>query len=616
MGLGKRNLKGGLSKILSGLKKIKIPTPGQAYEAIVKQFHLAMLAIYISPYRDPGVELEDYLEAVKSGRLYRKLWLGIADKEQGYLVMDPVTNPGLICIGGMGSGKSTTLKGVVVTLQISSGQDVFFLMIDASDKAMGDYKAFFDLPNVATALNDKQKLVPAISMASDELKARGKRFADIGSYANWLALKNGAKDVPVVKGAGEIYEYERLYKEIHEEYLGLWQKMYSKIKLSEDEKNRLLWIADKDILSRGITFCLNLKKCVNEEDDSLCPEIEIEKESKNVAFFFLVFEEFASVCNSPEIMFGENHHIEGTLAHKLKEIARTGRSFGINILIASQRATYTEIPNDLKVGVSNILAHKLGSSNDASAFNLGHAADILSTQRGRSAYEEGWVQFPYFPGASMEKLVRDFSHDFKGILFAHSAKDYKNALKGSGSDGMLEQAKLKFVALNHQMFKPVKVVKRFVELFGFEVLDDEFPSMEIDGIVTKDGIRYALMIIVPKPGRGGFSRGGGVSDKKIAHFKNEMKLVGADSVMAISFDTLPSGIENLAEKTNGYAVDKEDLVKIGEIIDQQEITKANGTFDELYKEIVFVRSEEEPQEDDVDEELDEEEEFLSNFNLD
>ncbi len=598
--------------------KFRLPSIGQIKEYISRIYNSILIKVYIAEYKEPGVSFDDYIAAVESGLFYRKFFLGISDKEQGYLVRDPVPMPGLTTIGGQGSGKSTTMKGVLVTNIISSGHHSFYSLIDVSDKGMGDFSSLFTLPNVSTALFDKQKLVPAITMAFDELTKRGQVFGAIGSYDQWLAIKNEAKTIPEAKGAGSVYIYEDLLKEIWNEYKEIWQKLYSKIELSEHEKNRLLWMSDKDILNQGHKFCSNLKKVVENKDDDLIKEVEITGEAKPVAFYYLVFEEFHNVPVAPEVNFADNHSTEGTLAYQLKTIARTGRSFGMNILVSTQRAGFMEIPNDMKAGITNVMAHKVGNANDASQYNLGHAADILSSQRGRSAYEEGWIQFPFFSGSTMEKLLKKYPRKFDALMFAHSPEKIKAALQGSGSDGMVLTADLTYIVLNYPMFKPERIVRRILGLFDFELLDEKFPSMEINGIVTKDGVRYALMLLVPKQSSRGMSRAPSISDKKIAHFKKEMELVDAQKVMIISFDQIPSSLQKLVKEYGGYAADKEDLIKIGEIMDNREQTESSGMFEKLYNEIVFVKdvSANESEKSNNKGPLDDDDDFMAQFKLD
>lgn len=597
------------------LSEFEMPSPGQIAEFLARKWDELLRALFVSNYVQSGVQFEDYIRAVEDGTLSRCYFLGVADKEQGFLIRDPVVQPGLIAIGGQGSGKSTTVKGVLVTLQASSSDIVFLNLIDVSSKGMGDFSSLFTMDNVATTLFDKKKLIPSISMAFNELKMRGEAFRNIGSFENWLAKKQGEQNLPEAKPAEKLYDYEEKYEAIYFEYQEIWKKIFSKQALSQNEKDRLLWIYEKNILNQKEIFLVNLKKVIDGVYDSeALSAIELKDKPKKVALYVLAFEEFHEVCTSPEVNFAENHNTEGSIAWQLKKIARTGRSLGISMIIATQRATYLEIPNDLKAGITNVLAHKLGSSNDASAFNLGHAEQILSSQRGRSAYEEGFVQFPYFSPSVMDKLLRDYAKPFNGFLFGDQIQDYKDILSGEGSDGLVDNSPLKFLIANYQMFDKLPLAQRILGEFGFEILDEKYPSMELDAVVLKDGIRYSLMVIAPSGSRG--LRSSGVSDKKITNLQKEMSANNTESVIIISFDTISSSVSKLAQKTGGYAVDKEDLTKIADILDNAEITKANGTFETLYKEIPFVKSEDKSAKTEDTQVIDEDDDFMKRFKFD
>jgi hypothetical protein len=96
------------------------------------------------PFNTDTINLENYLGKIKCGAWRRKIMLGVSGK--GWLLKDPVKDPGLLCLGQMGSGKTTTAKGVCLTCLLSTGDRAWMPFFDASDKNGLDYSPFFGYP--------------------------------------------------------------------------------------------------------------------------------------------------------------------------------------------------------------------------------------------------------------------------------------------------------------------------------------------------------------------------------------------------------------------------------------------------------------------------------------
>jgi len=520
--------------------------------------------IFDVDFKDGFITTEYFLSKIESGEWYRKMVCGVSDKLQDFLVTDPKDAPGILLIGGMGSGKSTTGKGIVCTSLATSSKCAVYIIVDVSDKGAGDYTTLFKYKdNVATALYEKQKLVPVFNMAYEELIQRAKRFKNMYNSANFL-------------------EYEDHYRNMATRYKALYEKIKSSPQnLSEDEKEFLRFIATNDQLIMDVKFNKALLDiAAGKISESTVADALYTKEFVGVAQFNIIMEEFHSIPASKEVEFMENHTVEGTIAYMLKQLGRTGRSFGFNLIPATQRCTYVEVPNDIKAGLTTTLCHRVNSPNDAQTANLPHAAEIKSYHRGRAAYEDGFVQYPYFSGASMERLVDRYYEPNRGELFAYKMEDYHKALSGTGSDGMVLTMPLKFIITNNQMFTAKKIVERILPLFGFELVEEDLTSLDINAVCLKNGHRYGIMIIAGGGGRG-LSRG--PSSKKVDNFKIELALIDADRYLVFSFEKGESNIR--ISDIPGIVMDFEDMVKMADIIDNQQATKVLGTFDKLFSQI-------------------------------
>lgn len=535
--------------------------------------------IFDVSYQDGKITTEYFLKKIESGEWYRKIVCGVSDKIQDFLVVDPFPQPGVLSIGGMGSGKTTTVKGIVCTSLATSSKCAIFIIVDVSDKGAGDYSTLFKYKdNVATALFEKQKLVPVFNMCFEELQQRSKRFKDMG-------------------GCGDFLIYEEKYRALAERYKKIHEKLVSSIALDSTESSLLEDIAMKDLLIMTPEFnraLLEISKGKINSDNVKAAVYN--KEFVGVTQINIVIEEFHTVPNCKEVEFMENSNTEGTIAYMLKQLARTSRSSGFNLILSTQRATYTEVPNDIKAGLTTTLCHRVNSPNDIPA-NIPHAGDIKGHQRGRSAYEDGFIQYPYFSGSSMEKLVDKYYVPLKGELFAYKMEDYHKALGGTGSDGMCATMPLKFVIQNNQMFTAKKIVERILPMFGYEFVSQDLTSLDISAVATKGGHKYGILIIAPAAGsRGGFGKS--VSDKKLANFRSELSLIEADRYLIFSFEKGGGVSFRESEGLKGISMDFEDMLKMADIMDNQETTKVLGTFDKLFEGIPLTKNLDEEASDD------------------
>jgi len=130
---------------------------------------------------DDKTSQDYYFKQIESGAWKNMVVFGVSEKEKGFMVRDPVKDPGSLCAGSMGSGKSIGMRHSVYTHVATNSENTIYLLIDAA-KNMTDYKHIFDLKkNVAVALSAPEKMIPVVDMVYAECMARKKLFSDVGA---------------------------------------------------------------------------------------------------------------------------------------------------------------------------------------------------------------------------------------------------------------------------------------------------------------------------------------------------------------------------------------------------------------------------------------------------
>lgn len=471
-------------------------------------FNLFSKLFYAKPQSNV-LSTKYYLEKLESGELSRKVFMGIADFSADFLTADPISTPGLLCIGGQGSGKSKGLKAAAVTALAASPETSAFFLVDPL-KGMGDYTTMFPYEkNVCVSIgkdNDEAmlKFSILIDMLYEEMTARQKAFIE--------------------KEASDLHDYEK-------------------------------------------------------------------KTGEKVANLFIVCEEFHAITLHPKVNFFENANEDGTVANKMKKLARAGRSYGICIMAATQRATQTDFPSDLRAGITNILAFQVKTSADAAMVNLGHAADIKSTQRGRAAHEEGFIQMPLFTDEFCTKLLKKYYKPLSAKLFLHKMEDYRLALGDEGVKGAVKNQALLKVVKNIESYQLEDVSERILKLFDFTLEEQSNKALHFQQYALKNGKKYAVWSIDAFKNASssrGMSRGrSNMDDREIDRVKKELKSKGCDGLIVITNSSSKTGLsgENIID------LDKFDMVNIAEILENEESLKEEGLWDEKYNSIPLVNLE-------------------------
>ena len=461
--------------------------------------------ILTSPVQKEKGDISSYMKSLEAGEFKNLFNFGVAEEKRGYLLMDPLTDPGALYCGGMGSGKSIAMKFTLITHVLANASNTIYILYDGL-KGMGDYKILFDLKdNVAIALNDPAKVVPVIDMLHGEMMARKEEFAKYNA--------NGIKE----------------YDEI----------------MSAKDPNY-----------------------------------------KGMARIVLAMEEFHQVPNSEYVKFAYTVDTPGSVAFQMKELMRVGRSYGLTLIAATQRAVADDFPSTLKAGISQMMAFRVSNINDVSALNLTHAGDIRPGSPGRCAYLGGFIQFPYMTDNVAGWLLKKYYKPLQAKTLKYSIQDYQKAFSGEGNSGMVLVKPYRDILTNHKQYNHLDIASRFLKRFDFKIEPQKNEAFICNMLAERDGRKYAVLVI-NSPTLG--------TEKAAQSFKEAMLHFKADSIIAICVDkSIPNAIANLVKKENGIVADQEDLMKAAGILDNETQLEQSGSFDKMFENLVLAKRHEEP----------------------
>lgn len=441
-------------------------------------------------------DVEEYLQYLEKGKFKDKFCYGISDKKRGFLILDPVLQPGALYCGGMGSGKSISMRFTLVTHVAVNSENTVYLLMDAL-KAMTDYQILFDgqhidtSSNVITALKDDAKIVPLIEVVHNEAMLRKDAFAEIG--------------------ANHIYEYERKMK----------------------------------------------KK--NPNDPGL-------------ARIVIALEEFHVIPNSQYVKFQMKVDQPGSIADKLKILMRIGRSYGIFFLFATQRATGDDIPTQLRPGITMMMCFKMNNPGEAAGMNLPHAQEITMEQRGRCAYEEGFIQFPFLPDEAAVSVLKKYYKPLQAKLLGYDVPQIRSAL----AEGMVNIKPLLEVLTFSNQYSVNSIATRILNTFKYEVSVQPNVAYVAELVAEKYGKKYAVKIVA--------TRNDLASQKEIDALKKGADYLGCEGVIVIGIEQLNSHISRLeqTDPAKFKVLDPDDLKNIGRMVDNKKDLDAKNTYSDIY----------------------------------
>jgi hypothetical protein len=306
-----------------------------------------------------------------------------------------------------------------------------------------------------------------------------------------------------------------------------------------------------------------------------------------LARIVLCVEEFHTITTSDIIKYSQNVEKPGTAAFLLKEMLKVGRSYGITMLAATQRATSDDFPNSLKPGITQTMAFRVNTPTDASAINLSHASDIRMDQRGRCAYESGYIQFPYIDDEVAVQLLKKYNKPLKAKLLKYQMNDYHTAFEGEGNEGMVQIKTFKSLFDTWQQFNADDIVSRLLRYFEFDVVKQRNQGYNIQLIATRDNIKYGVYIIKQTTGN--------TSDKVMTSVSESAKILNCEELIVIH---LPAGIQvpqpvvkavSAFGPRNGLTLDFEDLAKIANIVDHKSKLEEEGSFEQMYNSLSIAK---------------------------
>lgn len=306
---------------------------------------------------------------------------------------------------------------------------------------------------------------------------------------------------------------------------------------------------------------------------------------KGLARIKVYIEEFAAVSMSKLIGLEDKKDNEGSAAWQFKLAMRIGRSVGITFVLATQRATYTDIPNDVKQGLASWFVFKVGSAGDAASANLPAAADIPKGMPGRCVTEEGFMQYPYID-RNINALLDHYVKPLEAEFMTHQLSDYKKAFSQRGISGLLYVKPVVFAVKQQSQFKPADVGNRILSLFGFSCTKQENSSLVADLIAERDGEKYAVVL---HRGGGRFNRGGNGDEvgKSQQGLIDSLPLLKVKKIISIGLDG-DDPFESLVSKHGGYSVSQQELFRIADVIDNKETFEDKGDYDTLFSRLVLA----------------------------
>lgn len=448
------------------------------------------------PASNEDGDFESYCQFLVDGKFDDRLCYGISDKERSFMLLDPMLDPGALYCGGVGSGKSQGMKFTLGTHILANGHKTIYFLLDVI-KGMGDYKAYFDLPNVIKVLNDDTKIIPLIEMIHHEMMVRKKKFQECNNAQNYD-------------------EYEKFMKQKDPNFTHL---------------SRIIIAA----------------------------------------------EEFSSITTDERLKFLYNNDKPGTAAFLLRDILKVGRSYGIVLLAATQRAISEEFPNSLKVGTKQQMLFKINSMSDASALGFTHALEIKNKMSGRCAYQDGFIQFPFYTDDVFRQLYKTYSKKFNAELLSYSIDEFKKALESQGNEGLIQIKSFKSLFENWKQYSLEEIITRLLKFFNFHVEKQNNPGLGgIQLIAKRDGYTYGVNLIKESAGQ--------TSEKVMSSILSNAKILKCDSIISVFMapGQAPKPVLDLIKNTGGFCLDTEDLINIANIIDNKAQLEAEFKFESLY----------------------------------
>lgn len=309
------------------------------------------------------------------------------------------------------------------------------------------------------------------------------------------------------------------------------------------------------------------------------PKISVyEKASgEKLARIMICIEEFHAIPNSDYMKFHQKSDTPGTLANKFKTLLRAGRSYGISFMIATQRATSDDVPSSIKPGLNMMMSFYTKNPGDAAAINVPHAQDITMNQKGRCAYEQGFIQYPYLDDDCLIKILKAMYKPLSYKLLAYQVEQYHTAVSGDGNSGMVKVKPISELVKFSNQYQFRDIAERILGEFKMKTYHQNEPAFIADLIAEKGNMRYAVRLIN--------QRGQG-NKKEMESLKIGAKKLNCNGVIVMGIENpLPPNATSISgsdKDLKWIILETEDLTQIGNILDNKENLEKEGNFKDLY----------------------------------
>lgn len=488
---------------------------GLSFKEIGKNIVKNFDSLFIPPSEKTTFNMNSYIDLIDSGAFRNKIVYGISEKTGDYYSVNPVEQPGAAYIGGMGSGKSVAMRFSVYTHMAANSDNTMYILFD-SEKSMGDYKS---------AIDDAEK------------REVGKRIQY--RYSGVVAALNDVdRFIPLINMVyQEMLERKKEFTRVGAENIEVYEKIL------------------KDKTSRFY-----------------------DPNFKSIARIMFCIEEFHSIGSAKNIGLMHNTDKEGSAAFQFKILMRTGRSYGINYMIATQRATSDDVPGTIKTGITTWCAFKTNNPGDAAMANLPAAADIPSGLRGRCAYEGGFMQYPYIGDLAANELLQSRVKPFVAKLLKYSINDYRDAAEKEGASAMVDISPLSIIVNNNNQFHQKDVARRILTSFGFSLESQTNTSLIADYIAKRGENSYAVVSIKKREETSG---------KFANNLEKSLPLIGVTKIIVLALEGGNENLRLLCDRSGGIYADFDELKRAADLVDNRDKFSDQEQFNKLYNELVL-----------------------------
>jgi hypothetical protein len=291
-----------------------------------------------------------------------------------------------------------------------------------------------------------------------------------------------------------------------------------------------------------------------------------------IARIILCIEEFHSVTNNEKIKFAYKSEVEGTVAFKLRELMKIGRSYGVTLLAATQKATGDDFPSTLKSGISMMNAFKVSNAGDVSYMggDLGLAADLPANTPGRCLGNNdfGEIQYPWIPDNIGQMLINDYVKPLTAKMYKFQLKDFQTAFGGIGNDGMVDVLSFQTVLANYEQFNFNKITEKFLKAFDFKVTPQPNTLFVANFIAERDGEYFAVFSV------GSNKANPQQLDKKIVALKDTLpdlsKSLGITIEKTIMIFAESGPMSAKSSKDGSFILERFELDRIADFLDNKE----------------------------------------------